>query len=113
MECGHYIKRKLIYNVQKLKKRQLSFVHVAHLFDLIGFPTKYYQNIPKHMGFMACTINIPKNSLRGDNYKNRKTKIVILARNMPGHPDLQFCQTLSENFKGHGSCGAQYFALRR
>lgn len=50
---------------------------------------------------MACTISILKNSLRGDKYKKEKARVVILARNTPGQPDLHPLQLILENLKGH------------
>lgn len=45
----------------------------------------------------------PKNSLEDLTTKNMKRRVVILAKNTSGQPDLPSCQIISENFKGQRS----------
>ena len=47
--------------LKKSKKQELT---AAHLFNLINIPTKFYQNISKHMGGISCTISISKNKAK-------------------------------------------------
>lgn len=46
--------------LKNLKKKELSFTHLAHFFDLTSTPANCKRNISRYMGNMVCTICIPQ-----------------------------------------------------
>lgn len=67
-------RKEKIGKIHKNSQEAIVIQACSYVFDLVVNPTKYYENISKHKGDMACTVSIPKKLFRGDNYKKEKSE---------------------------------------